>query len=97
MATWSPAPSRPCSEHLDPRIPAPSAIAGLPPGTHLPARRVVKIQLFMGREEGGLNLDLKAGGALARAQRRSEPEVGRAGGGLGAGSAPPSAVPPSGS
>ena len=29
VVTWSPAPSRPCSEHLDPSIPAPSANAGL--------------------------------------------------------------------
>ena len=60
-----PRPSRPCSEHLDPSIPAPSASAGLPPGGHVPARQLVKIQLFVGQEEGGLNLDLKAGGALA--------------------------------
>ena len=53
------------SEHLDPRTLAPSASAGLPPGGHVPAGQVVKIQLFMGWEEGGLNLDLKAGGALA--------------------------------
>ena len=33
---------------------------------------------------------------LLKAQRGSEPEVGRAGGGLGAGVAPPSAVLPSG-
>lgn len=30
------------------------------PGTHLLARQVVKIQLFMGWEEGGLSLDMKA-------------------------------------
>ena len=65
VATWSPAPSRPCSEHLDPRTPAPSASAGLPPGAHVPPGQVVKIQLFVGREEGSLNLDLKAGDALA--------------------------------
>ena len=33
---------------------------------------------------------------LLRAQRRSEPELGRARGGLGAGAAPPSAILPSG-
>jgi hypothetical protein len=48
VATWSPVPSRPCSEHLDPSIPAPSATAGLLPSAHVPAQQVVKIQLFMG-------------------------------------------------
>ena len=45
-ATRSPAPSRPCSEHLDPKIPAPRASAGLPPGANVPARQEVKIQFF---------------------------------------------------
>ena len=43
----SPSTSRPCSEHLDPRIPALRPSAGLPPGVHLTARQVVKIQVFM--------------------------------------------------
>ena len=47
VATWSPAPSRPSSQHLDPRTPAPSPSAGLRPGAHVPARQVVKIQLFI--------------------------------------------------
>ena len=89
VATWSPAPSRPCSEHLDPRIPDPNASASLPPGAHVPARQEVKIQLlWVGRGRPELGLEGWACSSLSsrflRAQRGPEPEVGRAGEGLGA-------------
>ena len=101
VATWSPAPSRPSSQHLDPRTPAPSPSAGLRPGAHVPARQVVKIQLFMGGKRWP-KLGLEGWGhsflssRFFSAQSVSEPEMGRAGGGLGAGAAPPSVVLPSG-
>ena len=102
VATWSPAPSRLCSEHLDPGTPAPSASAGLPPGAHLPADRWSRFSCLLGRR-GWPELGLEGwrcsclSRRFLRAQKRSAPEVGRTGVGLGAGSAPPSAVLPSGS
>ena len=101
VVTWSPAPSRPCSEHLDPSIPAPSANAGLLLGPISQQDRLSRCScLWVGRGWPKLGLDGWGHSCLSsrflRAQRVSEPEVGRAGGGLGAGAAPSSAVLPSG-
>ena len=85
-----------------PRIPVPIPSASLPPGAHVLAWQVVKILLFMGGKSvawvwtwriGVLLLEQQIPQGTEKVRARGGKSKGR---GLGAGSAPPSAVLPSG-